>query len=148
VGLRGSCDDDPWPSPWHQDLAAVRLLEKGAATSIAIPARLWDYLGNDQPKVAESHRIERWNRREAGRPIHSAEHLKALRLAAKVFDRGGRREERDQLARALAASPAMRRPLVRRLVMELRGARSSAPRGLFFAPLQGTAAAARGTMAA
>jgi hypothetical protein len=148
VGLTEKIEGQSWPEPWHLEVDAAGLLKDGAARSLAIPSRLWRYLGDQQAKVAESHDVGRWALREAAWPSHAPERLRALRLAAKLFELGRWREERQRVARELAALPAMRQPQVRRLVMELRGAGPAAPRSSFFAAAAGTAPQCSGIIAA
>lgn len=86
-----------------------------------MPERLWDYLGNRQPKVAESYPPPRWGREEAGRAFRSADHAPALRLALSLYETGQQRDERLRFIRELTDSGGLRLAGLRTLASQLRG---------------------------
>jgi hypothetical protein len=91
-----------------------------AVKGVSIPPQLWDYLGNTQKKVARTNPPARWGDPEMERPPREADHVAALRLAARVYRSARGRHERQALASQIAAGPAMRHPWCRSLVLELR----------------------------
>lgn len=100
-----------------------------ALRTVAVPWRLWDYLGNRQGKVSRWNPPLCWGREEMARPPREVEHVAALRLAARVHAHGRGREERERFAAALAAQPEMREKWLRALVGELRGRVAADRRG-------------------
>ena len=117
----------PWQKRQHE---AIALLDRGAVRTIAVPRRLWRYLGDDQPKVAASYAPHRWGDPDAARPPRAERHYHALRLALQLFHTGESRPERLAFLRALAAAGAFRVAGHRSLASALRGvAKPATPRG-------------------
>jgi hypothetical protein len=119
VGITWSEPPSPHTRRWHQQAEWVRLLNRGAIKNVAVPGRLWDYLGNDQAKVTESFSPWRWATGELSAPTYGDEHLAALRLAVELFDRGRTRSEREQFVGLLSRERAMRFPWFRSLVHQV-----------------------------
>ena len=70
VGMTVREKKKPGGYRWHEHGPGVARLGRGAARSVPVPMRLWDYLGNRQPKVAESYPPQRWGKGggRTGRP--------------------------------------------------------------------------------
>jgi hypothetical protein len=105
---------------WHLHGPSLNCLQHGTVRSVLVPERLWDYLGNKQPKVAESYPPEQWGREAVGRPVRSPDHAPALRLALRLFDTGGSKDERRRFIAELAATGALRQAGLRSLASEMR----------------------------
>jgi hypothetical protein len=97
-------EEDPSPNTWRWSQHAdwVGLLNRQAIKNIAIPRRLWDYLGNRQDKVTESFHPWRWPGGALAAPNHHDQHLVALRLAVDLFDMGRTRACRERFVRLLS----------------------------------------------
>jgi hypothetical protein len=105
---------------WSRDVAWTADYRPTALRSVAVPWRLWDYLGNRQAKAARWNPPFVWGREEMRTPPREREHVEALRLAVRVHEHGRDAHERERFAAALAAQPEMRERWLRRLVAELR----------------------------
>jgi hypothetical protein len=105
---------------WSRDVAWTADYRPAALRSVAVPWRLWDYLGNRQAKAARWNPPFVWGREEMRKPPREREHVEALRLAVRVHEHGEDDAERERFAAALAAQPEMRERWLRRLVAELR----------------------------
>ncbi|HEX2190381.1 MAG TPA: hypothetical protein VHG51_15845, partial [Longimicrobiaceae bacterium] len=100
---------------WSRHVEWAAEYRPRALRSVAVPWRLWDYLGNRQRKVSRWNPPMRWGREEMARPPRETEHVEALRLAAWLHDAGRGRAERERFAAALAAQPEMRERWLRAL---------------------------------
>src|SRR5262245_53546190 len=107
VGITWSQSPSPRTWRWQEHARWVGLLNRGAIKNVAVPGRLWDYLGNCQDKVTESFSPWRWATGELSSPNYDDEHLAALRLAADLFDCGRTRMYREQSVRLLSQEQAM-----------------------------------------
>ncbi|HLW01893.1 MAG TPA: hypothetical protein VKT82_24780 [Ktedonobacterales bacterium] len=105
---------------WQQHADWLALLARGAVKNVSIPLHFWQYLAGGQDKVTESYTPWRWASTEAAQPSYADEHLRALRLAVRLFDLGRTRARRAAFARLLAQEPAMSHPWFRTLALELR----------------------------
>ncbi len=112
---------------WSRDVAWTAGYRPGALRSVAVPWRLWDYLGNRQAKAARWNPPFVWGSEEMRKPPREREHVEALRLAVQVHEHGGEAAERERFAAALAAQPEMRERWLRRLVAELRSGGAGRP---------------------
>ncbi len=117
VGITWEADPSPTTWRWSQHAEWVGLLNRQAIKTIAIPPRLWDYLGNRQEKVTESFHPWRWPGGELAAPNHNEHHLVALRLAVDMFDLGRTRACRERFVRLLSQGHGreMRAPWLRSL---------------------------------
>ena len=113
---------------WSRDVAWTADYRPAALGSVAVPWRLWDYLGNRQAKAARWNPPFAWASEEMRKPPREREHVEALRLAVRVHEQGREAAERERFAAALAAQPEMRERWLRRLVAELRCGRAAARR--------------------
>ena len=121
VGITQRTENSPKTWRWQQQSTWAAAFRSSALQGVSVPARLWDYLGNQQKKVARSNPHWRWADSEMRRPPRAPERAAALRLAVALYESGRTREEREALARELAAQrTAMRHRWLRKLVTELR----------------------------
>jgi hypothetical protein len=120
VGITQRAEGDPDARRWQQRVRCAAPLRPSALKSVSVPWRLWDYLGNDQAKVAQSNPPSRWADPEMQRPPRAPEHAAALRLAVALYALGRTRAERVALARAIVAEGGMRHRALRTLASELR----------------------------
>jgi hypothetical protein len=119
VGITQREKQGPHVWRWQQHANWLGLLARGAVKNVSVPWAFWSYLGNYQAKVTDPYTPWRWTSDEATLPSYTEEHLKALRLAVRLFDEGRAKERRATFARALAQEPAMTQPWFRSLVREL-----------------------------
>ncbi|MDB5322734.1 MAG: hypothetical protein JWN40_4365 [Phycisphaerales bacterium] len=117
---------------WHLRDATLDCLQRSALRSVPAPGRLWDYLGNQQPKVAESYPPEQWGREMVGRSFRSADHAPALRLALRLFETGGNKDERRRFIAELSDIGALRQSALRYLASQMRGGGDGGARGSTF----------------
>ncbi|HEU5367951.1 MAG TPA: hypothetical protein VFU69_05790 [Ktedonobacterales bacterium] len=119
VGITQREKQGPHVWRWQQHADWLSLLARGAVKNVSAPLVFWLYLGNTQDKVTEAYTPWRWANEEPIVPSYTDEHLRALRLAVKLFDLGRTRERRAAFARLLSQEPAMSHPWFRALVREL-----------------------------
>lgn len=120
VGLTYQKPTSPKTWRWQQHSDWVARLGRGAVKNIAIPADLYHYIGNNQPKMAQSYPPWRWGDPSVTLPRYEEPTLQALRLAVALFDAGRTRAHRERLVSALARLPAVQYPWFRHLITELR----------------------------
>jgi hypothetical protein len=89
-------------------------------STISVPPAFWSVIANDQDKVTPSHSHYRWADEQTTRPRHSQRYLKALRLAAWLYQFGASPEERGNFVRHLTSQPQMSDASLRLLVLALR----------------------------
>jgi len=120
VGITWSRSPSPHMWRWQAHADWVGLLNRGTIKNVAVPGRLWDYLGNRQAKVTESFSPWRWATGALSAPNYGEEHLAALRLAVDLFDGGRMRQHRERFVALLSQERAMRslwfRALVHRVI--------------------------------
>jgi hypothetical protein len=119
IGITWSQSPSPRTWRWQAHAEWVDLLNRGAIKNVAVPGRLWDYLGNCQDKVTESFSPWRWATGELSTPNYSGAHLAALRLAADLFDSGRLRTYRERFVWLLSQERAMRSVWFRSLVHQV-----------------------------
>lgn len=121
VGITWQKHTSPKTWRWHQHAPWLDEFKPQAVKNVSIPGRLWDYLGNNQQKVARWNPPGRWGDAIMLEPPREQVHLEALRLALFVYRHANQSTERALLARELVNQPAMKEPWFRALVTELRG---------------------------
>ncbi|MGO8947111.1 MAG: hypothetical protein ACLQUY_05505 [Ktedonobacterales bacterium] len=119
VGITWSERPSPKTWRWQAHAEWVDLLNRGAIKNVAVPWRLWDYLGNRQAKVTESFSPWRWATGELSTPRYDEAHLAALRLAADLFDSGRMHRYREPFVGLLSQERAMRSVWFRSLVHQV-----------------------------
>jgi hypothetical protein len=120
VGIISHTTIDSGHIRWNVHDPTLDCLQRGAARSVPVPGRLWDYLGNRQLKVAESYPPDQWGREAVARPFRSADHAPALRLALRLFDTGGNKDHRRRFIAELADIGALRQSGLRYLASQMR----------------------------
>jgi hypothetical protein len=119
VGITWSQSPSPHTWRWQAHADWVDLLNRRAIKNVAVPGRLWDYLGNRQAKVTESFSPWRWATGELSAPNYGEGHLAALRLVADLFDSGRMRHYREPFVALLSQERAMRSAWFRALVHQV-----------------------------
>jgi hypothetical protein len=119
VGITWSQHPSPRTWRWHEHAEWAGLLNRRAIKNVAIPGRLWGYLGDRQEKVTESFSPWRWATGELSAPNYHERHLAALRLAVDLFDSGRERAYREPFVWRLSQERAMRSPWFRSLVHQV-----------------------------
>jgi len=118
LGITWRTKTSPNTVRWQQHAPWLDAYPANAVKNVSIPGRMWDYLGNQQAKVALSNPPWRWGDAKMLTAPHYPKNLEALRLAVQVYDLGA--SERGRLASEITALPEMRHPWLRALVTELR----------------------------
>lgn len=121
VGISQQEKPHPTTWRWRTQTRWPVAFRPSAIKGVSVPPQLWDYLGNTQKKVARTNPPARWGDPEMARPPREADHVAALRLAARVYRSARERDERYALASQIAAGRAMRYAWCRSLALELRG---------------------------
>ena len=121
VGVTWRSKPSPNTFRWHQHASWLETFPRIVAKNVSIPGVLWNYLGNNQSKVAVSHPPWRWADTDAAKPPRQESNIEALRLALELFELGSCVEERQLFASQLANQHAMRESWFRGLINELRG---------------------------
>jgi hypothetical protein len=121
VGIVRRTKTSPNTLRWQQHAPWLNQFPRIAVKNVSVSASLWDYLGNTQPKVADSWPPWRWTDPSAALPPRDPRNLSALALALRIFDFGGTAREQERLAGDLVRQAAMRERWCRNLVGQLRG---------------------------
>ncbi len=121
VGITWQKHTSPKTWRWHQHAPWLGDFKPQAVKNLSIPGRLWDYLGNNQQKVARWNPPGRWGDAIMLEPPREKAHLEALRLALFVYRQANQATERTLLAQELVKQPGMKESWFRGLVTELRG---------------------------
>jgi hypothetical protein len=120
VGIvdRGS---EPWRGyRWDRHGPGIDRLPRGAVRAVPVRWRLWDYLGNRQPKLAQSYPPAAWGDERVGRPFRSPDHAPALRLAVRLYETAGGVDERERFIALLDELGGLRLASLRGLASGLR----------------------------
>ncbi|WP_327291846.1 hypothetical protein [Streptomyces sp. NBC_01198] len=122
VTVRGRTGPGHWR--WQQSpesAAWVRTLPAGHVVNVSVPARVWRWYGDDQPKLHGSFPAARWFDDDAAEPWRHAQLPEALAESLALVAAGRTRTVRDGLVRAVAAEPGFADREVRALAGALRG---------------------------
>jgi hypothetical protein len=124
IGITWRTKTSPKTWRWHQGASWLAPFRPSAVKNVSIPGRLWDYLGNQQPKVARSQPPSKWQD-ESWRfsPPHEDAHLQSLRLALRIFDTARTRQEQRAFTTAVMERSAPSKPWLRAVVSEIRKTR-------------------------
>ena len=121
IGLRVRTHNSPNTWRWQQHQTWLDMIPDTTIKNVSAPGKLLYHLANDQPKVTYSFHPGRWGQDEGqGRAI-TEEQIKALALAAGLYDAGKDRAERSRLAGLITKSPEMRQAATRRLASRIKG---------------------------
>ena len=120
IGITCQGKNSPNTWRWQQRRSWVAELEKSSIKNVSIPMRQWTWIGNHDEKATPSHTLERWVSQDDAHPDREERHLKGLRLAARLFERGQNRQERALFSKELAAQPEMTQGLLRARVLRLK----------------------------
>jgi hypothetical protein len=96
------------------------LLPRALSRQVRVPERLWEYLGNLQPKASVSYQPDCWGKLLDTAPLRDERALGALREARAIFEWGASSATRNAVARGMAQQPAMRVGWFRSLALELK----------------------------
>ena len=119
VGITWRTKNSPKTWRWQQQVPWMRRFPQRAARNVSISGRLWDHLGNRQPKVMCSYPSWRWGDPELRQPPHWERNLEALAHAVALHDKGRTEQQRRALARVMAGRSEIRQRWLRSLVSEL-----------------------------
>jgi hypothetical protein len=122
VTMRGK--NSPNAFRWQQHQDWLDLVPDVSIRNVSARAEFCWFCAGDNPKVTRSFDATKWASEAARFPLRGKDHLKALRLAVRLYDLGKSRNGRDAFVSLLTALPDMRKPQLRSLVQELRMAGS------------------------
>lgn len=121
IGLVEQEKNSPNIWRWWQHQEWVLRLHKPKITNVSAPRRFWQWIANNEEKVTPAHHKYRWAAVDVTKPARHGRHLKALRLAVRLFGLGRDKDERKRFIGQLTAQPEMKEPWLRSLVLRLRG---------------------------
>jgi hypothetical protein len=103
---------------WQQEAGWTRELPAGAVVNVSLDGPAWSYFGDHQAKLTRSFRPDQWLA-DAGEPGRGEATRQALAEAVALVSYGRSAQGRRALARAASGEPALARPWLRSLVLEL-----------------------------
>ncbi|MDM8558355.1 hypothetical protein [Candidatus Parabeggiatoa sp. HSG14] len=118
IGITQRTKNNPNTWRWQQNADWVKNHNKLRVKNISIPERLWDYLGNQQVKVAKTNYPERWGGKEVMLPPREEGNIKALKQAYEIYCQGVK--QKVLFAERLASNQEFKEPWLRSLVNELK----------------------------
>ena len=119
VGITWRTKNSPKTWRWQQQVPWMKEFPQRVARNVSISGRLWDHLGNRQPKVMRSYPSWRWGDQEMRQPPHWERNLEALAQAVALHDEGRKRAQRNALARVMADRTEFRHRWLRSLAHEV-----------------------------
>lgn len=125
IGITEQTKTSPKTWRWHQHVDVMKIFPPRSVRNVSVPARLWRYLGNTQPKVAVSSPPQTWRDPNLRIPPRNKDHLAALRLAFDLYTLGTERSTRLNLARRIGNTDRMDARWLRALILELKKHRRS-----------------------
>ncbi|MEM7474208.1 MAG: hypothetical protein AAF483_04390 [Planctomycetota bacterium] len=120
VGVTWKTKNSPKTFRWQQHASWLSEFPSGCVKNVSAPGRLWDYLGNYQPKVGWSNPPQRWTDPKITEPPHRDSNIAALKLALEVFDTARTSEEREAFSDCLRNQPQMSEAWFRQIVSQVR----------------------------
>ena len=121
VGITEQRKTSPNTWRWYQAAPWASELPRRALVGVSLPERVWDYLGNSQPKTTSSFPVSRWLDENAGRgPYRPKAQPVALAEAVALVAYGRSAEGREALIAAVVKEPTMHEPWLRALITQLR----------------------------
>lgn len=118
VTARGKNSPNAWR--WFQRVPWRHGYPRSALRGVSISYWLWTELGDYQEKTVPSHGWFAWRTDAMHAPPRDPEHLRALRVAVQLYERGRTRVERAAFCKELVGRPEMREPWLRSLVVQVR----------------------------
>ncbi|PHS19035.1 MAG: hypothetical protein COA78_01340 [Blastopirellula sp.] len=125
VGITRKKDSGKHTNRWQQDVSWTQSFRKSRIKNVAIPWRLWGYLGNEQKKVTDSNPPWVWGKSELQSSPRHENYFQALRLARHLYQLGLTRKHRLAFSNQLAKQPGVKFSWFRSLIAELRQCKSS-----------------------
>ncbi|GGB56627.1 hypothetical protein GCM10011503_01210 [Henriciella pelagia] len=120
IGLTHRTKNSPNTWRWQQNQDWLGLIPDARIKNVSAPSGFLFLIANADDKVTYSFHAGRWDSDVTGAPEPSADQLRGMAKAAWLYDLGNTREERETLARLIAAHPEMRQPATRALVSALK----------------------------
>ena len=117
-GLTSKTHTSPNTYRWHQHAEWIESLHIRNIKNISIPYRLWDYLGNFQPKTMPTNPPASWNSEQLLEPPRQEGNILALRQAYHLYQTGA--AEGRVFAGLLAKEEAMAESWFRSLTLQLK----------------------------
>jgi hypothetical protein len=120
LGLTRRKKTSPNTWRWQQDAEWLRVFPADAVKNVSLPVRLWDYLGNSQPKVAKRYPPNEWGAPECESAPKSHRPLEALQMALVLYERGLSKPERFAFGDCLVRQSPIKEVWLRSLVVAVR----------------------------
>jgi hypothetical protein len=118
ITTRGKNSPNAWR--WFQRVEWRKDYPRSALRGVSVPYWFWVSLGDYQEKTVPSHYWYPWRTDAMHPPIRDPEHLRALRIAVGLHERGRTRAERERFCDEVVRRPEMREPWLRSLVVQIR----------------------------
>lgn len=120
IGITHREKTSPNAFRWQQQAEWTSQLPASAVLNVSLPAPVWSYFGNLQPKMTASFTRRRWADAAIASPRRDPAAREALAEAVAIVERGRCTQIRQKLACAIAAEPTMAEPWLRELVKQIR----------------------------
>ncbi|WP_139792285.1 hypothetical protein [Henriciella litoralis] len=124
IGLRARTKNSPNTHRWQQKQKWLGLIPDVMIKNVSAAPGFIFLIANAADKVTPTYDTPRWDAPTEGAFTPNEEQLRAMKLAAWLYDLGATREERNRLSRLITARPEMKQPATRALVAALRGKRA------------------------
>lgn len=119
IGLTEQTKTSPKTWRWQQHAEWVSLLPRQRIRNVSIPAVLFHYLGEAQPKTTSSYHPSRWGDVSVGEPQYNEKRLEAIKLAVALYDTGRQTGQRLLFRQQLQLLPAIQHRWLRDLILQL-----------------------------
>jgi len=119
VGVTQRTKNSPNTWRWQQNAKWVADHKAVYIKNLSISWILWDYLGNQQNKVANTNPPETWGSSDLLLPPREERNINALKQAFHIYNLG--LNQNKEFAGTLATTWEFREPWLRELVAELKG---------------------------
>lgn len=121
LGITERTRNSPNTWRWWQHADWLNGYSSRAVINVSVPSRMWQYMGNYQPKVGHWNPPWRWSDPAQQRPPRRGSQMAALQLAVHLYDAGCSRTHRERLVKRMVRTGGMKERWFRALVGELRG---------------------------
>lgn len=119
ITIEGKTTPKTWRWWQHSDDVAA-LLRPSNVKNVSAPLRLWGYLGNTQPKTANSFGADAWREADVALPRRDESARTALAIAVWLYEYGRSRGARAAFVQELADVGALRHRWLRSFAAELK----------------------------
>lgn len=93
IGITRRTKTSPNTWRWQQNVAWAKSFSTRQIKNVSIPSEMWNFLGNEEPKVSLSNPPWRWGTDLLLSPPREKDQLAALNLALYLYDNGNSMDE-------------------------------------------------------